>query len=502
MKHKFLYVYVFLTGAAVMGTEMAASKLAAPYFGTSTIVWANIIGIILLAMSAGYFVGGKIADRYPYPSLLFTLSLSAGILLTLIPLITRTLFSYLVNGILGTPIYLIILTFVGMLLVFAPPIFILAMVSPFVLRLWAPDASETGKVAGRLNAFSTLGSIVGTFLPSLVLIPAFGTRSTVYVLALTLIAVSAWGIRRWWAFLFLLFPLLALIFNPHSVKGDDNILWEKETTYQYVQVVRQKDDSVALVYNEGGGVQSIARPNWALQPSDYYNYYLLLPFLNSHNSYKTWIIGSAGGTMLGLFDHYVRPELPDLELTGIEIDPEVIPLGQRFFGLSGKEGKIINTDGRIFLSSQPKTEKADLIIVDAYTQQMYIPFHLSTVEFYREVKNHLNQEGMMALNINAISASSPMLQAFQRTMASVFPYTYVLPVPDSLNYVLIGSPSPINLSDDIQFPVSLYAYAQYMQNNLAPADSKSGLVLTDDRAPVEFLTDQMVLEGAGDMGLR
>lgn len=500
MKHKFLYLYVFFVGVAVMGTEMAASKLVAPYFGTSTIVWANIIGIILIAMTVGYFFGGKIADRYPHPNLLFALSLSAGLLLTLVPLITRGLFGYLSHGILGTPIYLIVLTFIGTLAVFAPPIFILAMVSPFVLRLWAPAAEETGKVAGRLNAFSTLGSIVGTFLPSLLLIPLLGTRATVYLLALALIAVSAWGIRRWWVFGFILFPLLALIFNPQGVKSAGDVLWEKETTYQYVQVVRQPDDAIALVYNEGGGVQSIARPNWGLKDSDYYDYYLLLPFLSPAASHQTWIIGSAGGTMLGLFAHYVRPALPGLQLTGIEIDPEVIPLGQRFFGLTGREGNIVNADGRTFLSSRPEAEKAGLIIVDAYTQQLYIPFHLSTVEFYREVKSHLAENGIMALNINALSASSPILEAFQRTLAAAFPYTYILPVPNSLNYVLLASATPLSLSPAAAVPAALEPYARYFRSNLAPAQTDQGLLLTDDRAPVEFLTDQMIFQGAESIG--
>ncbi|MHB1651161.1 MAG: fused MFS/spermidine synthase [Desulfitobacteriaceae bacterium] len=491
MSTRFLYLYVFLTGAAVMGIEMSASRLIAPYFGTSLMVWANIIGIILLAMSAGYFIGGRLADKHPEAQVLFALTLSAGLLLTAIPYVSQWLFHFLIGGILATPVRIVLLAFVGTLLLFAPPIFLLAMVSPFALRLSAPTSEETGKIAGRLYAFSTLGSLIGTFVPSFWLIPSIGTRATIFISAFVIMALSAWGLRRWWAVLLTLLPLLFLWFTPHAVKADQQILWEKETPYQYVQVIKQNDQSTALVYNEGGGIQSIARPNHGLALQDYYDYYLILPFLRTENAPHVWILGSAGGTMLGQFDHWVRPSFPGLALTGVEIDPEVIPLGKKYFGLTGSEGQVVNADARTFLNTQ--NEKADLVVVDAYTQQIYIPFHLSTQEFYREVQKHLNPSGMLALNINAVSPSSQLLQSFEHTIASVFPYTYILPVPNSLNYVLLASDQPIQVdpfSDKI--PQPLQPFYQTFQQGLKTIENPIGLLLTDDRAPVEFLTDQMI----------
>ncbi|MFZ3373684.1 MAG: fused MFS/spermidine synthase [Desulfitobacteriaceae bacterium] len=492
MSQRFLYLFVFITGATIMSTEMTASRLIAPYFGTSIIVWANIIGIILLAMSAGYFFGGRLADRHPEPKLLFSLSIAAGLILTLIPLISQGIFHFLTAGILATPISITLIAFVCTLLVLAPPIFLLAMVSPFALRLSSPSAQDTGKISGRLNAFSTLGSLLGTFLPALVLIPSIGTKSTIYCAAFMLIMISALGLKRSWAYFLAVIPLLLLFLTPHIVKANQEILWEKETSYQYVQVVRQNDDSVALVYNEGGGVQSISRPNHGLIPQDYYDYYLLLPFLrNEEKKPKVWILGSAGGTMLSLFNYWVRQALPALSLTGVEIDPEVIPLGKKFFGLDGTEGQVVNSDARTFLNS--RSDKTDLVIVDAYTQQIYIPFHLSTQEFYQIVQEHLNPGGILAMNINAISPSSSLLQAFQRTLASVFKYTYVLPVPDSLNYVVLASNEPIsNLIGTNNLPSALEPFRQYFNNNIHPAAVNDGIILTDDRAPVEFLTDQMI----------
>lgn len=503
MSKRFMYFYVFFAGAAVMSIEMTASRLIAPYFGTSLMVWANIIGIILLAMSAGYYIGGRWADRNPKPSVLFTLSLAAGLLLTTIPIISHYTFGLLTGGILATPVKTILLAFAGTLLVFAPPIFLLAMVSPFALRLSINRPEEAGKVAGRLSAFSTLGSLLGTFLPSLVLIPSIGTRNTIYISAFVLIIISGLGLKKIWALLLVVLPLLLILFGPKTVKADSQVLWEKETPYQYVQVVKEGDGSTALVYNEGGGVQSIARPNHQLLPQDYYDYYLILPFLRNEaksSSYQTWILGSAGGTMLGLFDHWVRPALPQLSLTGVEIDPDVIPLGQKYFGLKGTEGNVVNADARSFLRSQKG--QADLVIVDAYSNQIYIPFHLSTQEFFNQVKEKLTPQGILALNVNALSPSSPILQAFEKTLSSVFKYTYLMPVPGSLNYVLIGTDKPIVISPSFSnLPQDLQPFYSTFQGGLKPVQGEQGLLLTDDRAPVEFLTDQMIWEGMRQGGL-
>lgn len=277
----------------------------------------------------------------------------------------------------------------------------------------------------------------------------------------------------------------------------------KETPYQYVQVVKEEDGSTSLIYNEGGGVQSIARPNHQLLPQDYYDYYLILPFLRETGKeypFQTWILGSAGGTMLGQFNYWIKPILPQLSLTGVEIDPDVIPLGQKYFGLNGSEGKVVNADGRSFLRSQKG--KADLVIVDAYSNQIYIPFHLSTQEFFSQVKAKLNSSGMLALNVNALSSSSPLLQAFENTLCSVFNYTYLMPIPGSLNYVLIGSDKPIILSTPPkELPEELKPFYSLFQTNIKRITSTSGQLLTDDRAPVEFLTDQMIWEGIRQGGI-
>ncbi|MDR3271281.1 MAG: fused MFS/spermidine synthase [Peptococcaceae bacterium] len=491
MSKAFLYVFVFFTGAAVMIIEMSASRLIAPYFGTSLVVWANIIGLILLAMSAGYFFGGRIADARPSARLLCGVTLTAGLFLSFIPFIAQCIFRALTNGILATPVKTILFSFIGTLCVFAPPVFFLAMVSPFALRLSVSGSGDTGKTAGRLYALSTLGSLAGTFLPSFVLIPLIGTRATIFLAAALLLLLSAYGLRRWWAFLLILWPLLQLFIAPHSVKAAGDVLWEKETPYQYVQVVQASDQSVSLVYNEGGGVQSVYRPDHRLLNGEYYNYYLPLPYLLAKNDPQIWILGSAGGSMLHLFDTWIRPTLPGLSVTGVEIDPEVIPLGQRFFGLNGQES-IVNSDARVFLNAQ--SSSTDLVIVDAYSQQIYIPFHLSTQEFYQSIRRHLNPGGLLAININAVDSASPLLLSFQHTLQQVFPYTYTLPVPGSYNYVLLAADQPITLS--AQAPAALaeelVPFWQYYRQHLVETPANDALILTDDRAPVEFLTDQMI----------
>ncbi|MDR3288327.1 MAG: fused MFS/spermidine synthase [Peptococcaceae bacterium] len=500
MRRSFLYLFVFLTGSVVMIIEMSASRLIAPYFGTSLVVWANIIGMILLAMSAGYFLGGRLADAYPSARVLFGITLIAGIILSLIPFISQWIFSALTNGILATPFKTILFSFIGVLCVFSPPVFFLAMVSPFALRLSIPTAADAGRIAGRLYALSTLGSLLGTFLPSFILIPVIGTRATIYLSSFVLLLLAAWGLRRWWAFALILLPLLQLYLAPQSIKTTGQVLWEKETPYQYVQVVRAQDESLALVYNEGGGVQSVYHPDHRLSAQEYYNYYLILPYLREPDEPRIWILGSAGGTMLQLFDYWLRPSFPKMALTGVEIDPGVIPLGEKFFGLTGRE-TVVNSDARVFLNSSEDT--ADVIIVDAYSQQIYIPFHLSTREFYLQARQRLNPGGILAINVNAVDASSPLLLAFEQTLKSVFPHTYALPVPGSYNFVLLASDQPVVLAaqSPVTLPGSLSSFWQYFYSHTQPIRENSGLLLRDDRAPVEFLTDQMIWQTIRGSGL-
>ncbi|MBU0670907.1 fused MFS/spermidine synthase, partial [Patescibacteria group bacterium] len=180
----FLYLFVFICGAAVMCLEMAASRLMAPFFGSSIFVWGNIIGIVLIALTAGYYLGGRVADKHPNKNHLYYYVLVAGVYIAFIPFFFQLMYSDLnLNLIFGNSYILAVIigSFITALLFFAPPIFLLGFVSPYAIRLATKKIEDAGKIAGSLYAFSTFGSIIGTFGASLLLVPFLGSRETIYI---------------------------------------------------------------------------------------------------------------------------------------------------------------------------------------------------------------------------------------------------------------------------------------------------------------------------------
>ena len=193
-----LNALVFCAGAGALATEIGAARLLAPYYGSSTIVWANVIGLILASLSVGYWIGGRLADRSPDPRVLGRIVVLAAVLIALIPFVARPFLDVSVKGLDQVSAGAAIGSFFAVLALFAPPVTLLGMVSPFAVRLAIEDVRDAGSVAGRLYALSTAGSLLGTFLAALVLIPSIGTRRTMLAAAL-LVALSGAALlgRRW-----------------------------------------------------------------------------------------------------------------------------------------------------------------------------------------------------------------------------------------------------------------------------------------------------------------
>ncbi len=511
----FFYIYVACTGAAVMAIELAASRFLAPYFGTSMIVWANVIGLVLLAMSIGYWVGGRLADKRPSVRILLSITTAAGLWTASLPLWGHWIFAPLSNGLLDTSISVILLSFAAILMVFAPPVFLLAMVSPYAIRLTTSQTASAGSVAGNLYACSTVGSLVGTFCTAFVTVPQFGLTDTFIIWSSLLIGVSVWGWLRHWAIQLATASTLLLLIGGDTVvarqagptpTGKD-VLWAKDTLYQHVQVDRNKDGSVELVYNEGGGVQSVRRPHDALTETDYYDDYLLLPYLVSASKHlpsaatpiEVAVLGLAGGTIPHLLAKYDAADFLRLHVTGVEIDPDVIPLDTHYFGLQPTEATLVNADGRVYIRQSKKS--FDLIIVDAYANQIYIPPHMSTREFFEEVAHHLTPDGLLALNVNATSEDAPLLLAFERTLTNVYPYVYRIKAQGAFNQLLIGSQKALPTSPAAHLPAAgpLAQVVRHWPTVLKPlqaSDVRKGMLLTDDKAPTESLTDRMIVQYA------
>lgn len=489
----------FIAGAATMGIEMAASRLLAPSFGTSQLVWANLIGVILLALTVGYRVGGGWADRRPGPDGLYLSLLGAGLLAMLLPVAGRWAISQLGAGITSTPLSVTLLSLVAVLLVIAPPVLLLAFATPFALRLAvaASGTAAAGTAVGLLEAWATAGSILGTFVPALLTIPLVGTNLTLIGLGAVLIITGAVGLRRplWLAALAV--PVVVALTTAGVVRPVPGLLFEKESPYQFVQVYHQ-DGRTVLAVNEGGGIQSVWQDGSELTGM-YYDAYLLLPGLRSGISRRVLVIGAGGGTILRQYQDVLGSHYR-LDLTGVEIDPVVARLGPRYFGLSPQLAARIHVDdGRTFLAGlRQAAPPYDILIVDAYARELYIPYELATQQFFTLAAHHLGAGGILALNVNALSSQSPLLLSIVRTLHSVFPYTYEAKVGGDFNYLVAGSDQPLNpaaLGVAAPMPQLLQPLASELTAAWTPADGSGGWLLTDNRAPLDYLTNLEVLHG-------
>jgi spermidine synthase len=485
---------VFGAGIGALATEITASRLLAPYFGSSTIVWANLIGIVLAALALGYWLGGRLADRRPQPALLGSIVLAAAVFVAAIPFVATPFLDLTVEGLDDASAGAVIGSFVAVLLLCAPPVVLLGMVSPFAIRLAVSSIETAGTVAGRLYALSTAGSLLGTFLPALVLIPAIGTQRTFLVVA-ALLAVSACFLlgARYLVVAAALAALIAL--PPGAVKAQDGLLHEETSYHQYIQVVERGDGRRLLYLNEGVAVHSVWRPDSVLT-GGVWDAFLALPPLLGRPLERVAILGNAAGTTARALAVYY----PDAEIDGVELDPAVSRVGRRYFGLEDIPRLTVHdADARPFLRRTDR--RYDLIVVDAY-HQPYVPFYLATREFFGLVRERLAPGGIVALNVAAVPDDDRLVRAIGRTLDAELPQVLEWPAL-RFNTIVMGLTQPLEPAELErrlrQGPEDLAALRDLLARDVQPLTA-SGAPWTDDRAPVEWLTDRMIISYAAEGG--
>jgi spermidine synthase len=482
-----------VVGASSLGAEIAAARLLAPWFGASTIVWANTIATVLVALSAGYWVGGRLADRDPTLAGLSRLVLCAAGLLALVPFVAAPFLRVSVEALDRVEAGAFVGSLFAVLVLVATPVLLLGAVAPYAVRLSVRTVEEAGRVAGRLYAISTLGSLAGTFLSALVLIPLVGTRRTflAFALALALVAVPALSRR------FRLAPvgvalLLAIPVGTIKATGDARVIWDHETEYQYARVVEDSDGERRLELNEGEAVHSVYQAGEWLT-GDYWDEMLVLPLATGRAPGSVAILGNAAGTTARAYGHY----FPRARVDGVEIDEALTDVGRRLFDLRGPRLHVHTADARPFL--RRSSRRWDVIVVDAY-RQPYIPFYLATREFFGEVRDHLTPRGVVLINVGHPSGSDQLEKVLSATMGEVFG-TVLRDAVKSTNTVLVGtdataSPGAMR-AEARSLPADLGAVAEGAAARLAPA-LRGGDVYTDDRAPVEWLIDASIVQVAAD----
>jgi predicted membrane-bound spermidine synthase len=502
---RILLSIVFLAGMTSMAVEMAGARLLDPYFGNSLIVWASLIGLILIYLSAGYFVGGRLADRWPRPALLYQITLWASFVVGVIPFVARPILRFAAAGMAGYQAGLLLGSLLGVLALFSIPVFLLGCVSPFAIRLLMREVSSAGNTSGRVYSLSTIGSIAGTFLPVLLLIPNLGTRATFLIAAGWLLIPSLLALwyhagRRALAYLLLpaLLVAVAILQANRPIKAAERLIYETESAYNYIQVV-DIDGSTCLKLNEGEGIHSLYNPSETMTFA-LWDYFLIVPYFNNPPYAPAQVrslcmIGLAAGTIPKLYTAAYGP----IPIDGAELDPEIIEVGRRFFAMTEPNLSAYAEDGRRFLAGSSR--RYDVIAVDAY-RPPYIPFHLTTREFFEETRRHLTPAGVVAINVARTANDSRLVEALAGTMAAVFPSVYVINEPlfgdDLGNSIVVATLQPTQLSNFaanrplLQANPLLDEVARRIEPYIAPAPA-GGPVLTDDRAPVEQIVHQLIL---------
>ena len=489
-----LALLVFVVGSASLGAEIAAARLMAPFFGASTVVWANTIGVVLLSLSVGYWLGGRFADRHPHKRGLCTLVLVAALAVAAIPFAADPFLDASVRALDEVSAGAFVGSLLGVTVLVAPPVMLLGAVSPYAIRLAVERVEESGTVAGRMYAISTVGSLVGTWGSALLLVPLVGTRRTFLIFGLACALVALPGVTRRAALAVpaVILALLALPTGTIKAAGEGTVLEEVDTEYQYARVVEEPDGRRELELNEGQAVHSLYRPGSYLT-GDIWDEYLVLPFAALGRApAKVAILGNAAGTTARALGRY----FPRTEVHGVEIDGELSRLGRKWFDMRNPRLRVFHEDARPYL--RRTGERYDVIMVDAY-RQPYIPFYLTTREFFELTRDRLRPGGAVVVNAGHPEGQDDLEKVLAATMREVFPTVLRDPSEDTNTLILASaSATAERLRRAVpRLPPDLRGVAQATVARLGPS-LEGGAVYTDDKAPVEWLIDKSIVEYAAD----
>ncbi|MFP4320984.1 MAG: spermidine synthase [Anaerolineales bacterium] len=506
-QRRYLYLAVFGSGMTVLAVELSASRLLGNVFGTSNLVWANIIGLMLIYLTVGYFIGGRWADRSPHYKTLYQIICWGAFLSGLVPLVARPVLFAAAEAVYELEAGLVAGSFISVLLLFSVPVTLLGCVSPFAIRLALTELDEAGQTIGFMYAVSTMGSILGTFAPVLFLIPEAGTARTFLLFAGVLLAIGLGGLamadRRaalrlaWMPVALAVLSVLLLNAVSRPVPDGFRLLYSEDSAYNYIQVVEDEAGYRYLWLNEAQGIHSQWHPEeiyyrrtWGLfMAAPYFN-----PNYTPEDVQRVAVLGLAGGTIARQHTAVYGP----VPIDGIEIDPAIVRAGAAYFEMDMPNLNVIVDDARY--AFRDLEHEYSLVAIDAY-RVPYVPWQLTTVEFFQEAYDRLAPDGVVAINVGRTPDDRRLEYALARTMLEVFPSVHRIDVPNSLNTILVGTRQPTNMTDLGRNFVSLDAEAypilwQVLNDavqNLRQTEV-SDTVFTDDRAPVETIVNAMTLE--------
>lgn len=504
--NRYLYFTVFSAGMSTLAIEFTTSRMLQTVYGTSNLVWANVIGLVLFFLTMGYFLGGWLADRRPYPTLFYTLVTVAGFASVFFLLLTSVILKTAAAAMAAINAGVIVSSLVGVIVALAVPITLLGCISPFAIRLAVQDVAQAGRISGRIYAISTWGSLLGTYLPVLLVIPTAGSRLTAVIFGVFLLLVGLIGLWRHnpkASYATLILPAILLpailFWSQGSIKSYDGQLHETESAYNYIQVIRQGDCNYLLL-NEGQAFHSYYCDNGRIPQISVWSIMLAAPYYNDPAYVaskeplieRMAVIGLAAGTIPKQYTRVYGP----IPIDGIELDPEIAEVGRDYFGLTEPNINVIAGDGRYQLNQLE--HQYDVITVDAY-KVPYIPWHLTTQQFFEEIQARLTPQGVVAINVGRAPGDRRLIDAMTATLQLVYPSVHAIDVPNALNTILIATNQP-TLADNVALNLEqldgddelMVRVLETAVQNTVPLNP-SDIIFTDERAPVETIIDSLVL---------
>lgn len=510
LSRRYLFFSVFIGGMATLAIEFTTSRLIQTVYGTSNLVWANVIGLVLLFLTTGYFLGGRWADRSPSPATYYALLVAAGLSSIFFLLLTSLMLRSAAAALAALNVGAVASSLVGVILALGVPITLLGCISPFAIRLGVRDVGEAGRISGQIYAISTLGSILGTYLPTLLIIPLAGSRWTAVIFGLLLVVTGLAGLAQSRGRLALAGTILTLALAPLTVswtqgelKESPGHIFEAESSYNYIEVV-ERDGCTYLLLNEGQAYHSYICDGGRIPHVSVWETMIAAPFFQPPDRpvevERVLVVGLAAGTVPQRFWRI----FPEARIDGIEIDPAVVEAGKSYFGMDDPRLNAIVGDGRYQLNQLDGPY--DVVTIDAY-RVPYIPWHLTTREFFEEVDARLAPDGVLTVNVGRVPQDRRLIEALTATLQLVFPTVHTIDVPGTLNTILVASRTPTAAENPAAHLAQLPAGADPLLTAVLQtavsgrvATVAGETIFTDNRAPVETIVDSLVIRYLLDSG--
>lgn len=497
MVNLFIYMAIIVCGASVLAIELIGTRIIAPFYGASLYLWSALISVTLAALSCGYAIGGRWADRKASLGRFCAIIGMAGLWIAVIPWLRVPVFAAASAMGLRSAVLTIALV------LFFPPLALLGMVSPYAIRLKASSLDVVGRTAGNLYAVSTIASVAAAVATGFFLIPNIGVNRLVFLTGVLLLATALAGlaIRRRWTATTALLILLVIAWKPgfqaasrqEAADPGKGLIAVEQSAYAEIRVLDL--DGFRYMFIDGS-MHTGADPDTWNSCFEYVNV-LDIPRGFFERPGEMLLVGLGGGSIV---KSYARE---GWLVDAVEIDPVVTQIAREYFGLEEAEARVHEMDGRQFLLTHDRTW--DVIIMDAFGSSS-IPFHLVTVEAFGLVRSRLSPGGVLAMNIQAIGWDDQIITSIAATVSRQFEHVAVLPIaepPDQLgNLILLASNRELVLREELPSPQDRFS-AEYDRvhawDNRFQVDAAGVQVLTDDLNPIDVWSERVNLASRKDL---